>query len=158
MKKFYSLLAVLLVATTAQAQEKSLDRLWNPYITASYSIGNTTSTQYKDNTYFALEGGVTRGNLGLFGAVGRGTTKGAFGADDNIHPYWVEVGTTVSQSVGMVDVYGVIGVGSYIQADKAFIEYGFGMSMPVAPHLTVGGKVTNWDNAWYVSPTITYSF
>lgn len=157
MKKIYSLLAVLAITATAQAQEKSLDRLWNPYITASYSIGNTTSTQFKENTYFALEAGATRGNLGLFGAVGRGSTKGAFCADDTIHPYWVEVGTTVSQSVGMVDVYGVIGVGTYLQSDKAFIEYGAGFMLPINKTVTLGGKITNWDNAWYVSPTLTFN-
>lgn len=149
-------MATLLATTLVSAQEKSLDRLWNPYIGAAYSIGNTTSETYKDNTYFAVEAGITRGNLGLFGSVGRGTTSGAFASNDKLNQYWVEVGATVSQSVGMVDVYGVLGVGTYIQSDAAFIEYGAGFSYPLNGTMSIGGKATNWDGAWYVSPTVSF--
>lgn len=158
MKKFLLLMSAVLFSAMTFAQEaKPTEKTWKPYVTASYSFTNSVDEMVKETSFFAVEYGMTKENLGLFGSVGRGNTLGTFAKDDQLDNYWVELGASYTQKIGVVDVYGMLGVGSYLKSNGIFVEYGMGMSHAVSDKIALGGKVTNWDGTWFVSPTITLS-
>lgn len=168
MKKLFTVLAIFAtLLTTAQCHtdstsgSQSSGLSFAPYVSFGVSMTNTnpsTGTSFRSSNYMSLEGGVCYGNLGLGAVLGRGSLKGSFASDDHIMNYYTEVKSTVTQSIGNVNVTGLFGYGCYFSANQHnFIEYGVGMSYNLNK-FAYGATFSNWDGLNYVTPSVTYNF
>jgi hypothetical protein len=160
MKKLILVLVALVGLTvSAQAQEKSTSKSTH-YLSIGYSIGNHQDGKHFDETsYPSIEYGVTRSDLSLGIAIGRGQTCGLAQAGDKLNDYYYEGRATqafpITKSVsGNV----VFGIGSYFKTDdKVFVEYGFGLTKSYGK-ITYGLSYSNWDSVNYVTPSVSLSF
>ena len=162
-KKMKNLLLILFVAlsVTLFSQEKSCcakkeePSKYSYYMSAGLSMSNTLDNTFSFSSYPSIEVGGMYENISLGLVLGRGNLSGF--KNDIIRNYWYEVKTSVSKQIGVTMVYGVFGVGNYIDTKRVFIEYGAGASY-IAGSFGYFVQATNWDNAWYVTPGITYNF
>lgn len=155
MKKIILLALVMLFTTTIMYAQEAQAPKWEQSLTASFSFENASGSKIGDKSFYSLEYGISKNNLGAFISAGRSVTNGTFSKCDRIGDYWVGIGGTASKSIGNVDVYGILGVGSLLQSKGFFIEYGGGFTTPLYKKVSVGGKLTNWAGTTYVSPTVS---
>ena len=161
MKKIL-LFAVMLVSTLTFAQgtqdgkfiAEDTKTSITPYIATGLSMSN--GNDFKANSYASVEAGIMIDNWSMGGVFGRNNLIS--NAPESIDNYWWEVKTAFSRSLDFVSIYGVIGIGAYIDRDYGmFIEYGGGMSKEFG-NFGVFAQATSWDGIWYVTPGFSYSF
>ena len=119
-----------------------------PYVAAGISIPN--NSDFNAASYASTEVGVMIDNF---------TVAGVFGVS-NLEPnsgYWYEGKVAVSQPLGYVSGYGVLGIGAYADGSSMFIEYGVGISKEFG-NLGTFIQVSSWDGITYVTPGLSYSF
>lgn len=160
MKKLILVLVALVGLTvSAQAQEKSA-KTSTHYLSIGYSIGNHQDGKHFDETsYPSIEYGVTRDNLSLGLAIGRGQTCGLAQAGDKLDQYYFEGRATQSfPFTKCISGNVALGVGSYFATnDAVFVEYGFGLTRTCGS-ITYGLSYSNWDKVDYVTPSVSFSF
>ena len=155
MKKLLFLLcAVLFTATTfAQGGEDSQENtepLYNMYVASGISVTNFSGDEtFNSTSYVSAEIGVMRDNLAVAGVFGISSLHQA-------DSYWYEGKVMFYQPLGAVDGYGVLGVGSYINDNSLFLEYGVGISKEFNGW-GVFAQVSNWDTANYISLGVSVS-
>ncbi len=162
MKKLLAVLAITLVTslTFGQTDSSHIDcpkcpSTFNgtPYIGLGISIPNTTN--FSASSYASIEAGVMFENLTVAGAFGVNNLDSFRGGINN---YWYEGKVAYSFPLGVVDGYGVFGIGSYIGTKgSVFIEYGGGISKTFGDFGVAIG-VSSWDGIIYMSPSVSYSF
>jgi hypothetical protein len=124
-----------------------------PYVATGLSIGNTSD--FKSGSFLSIEGGVMIENASI-GLVFGSNNLNAF---DDIKNYWYEGKVAYSVTVKVIDIYGVIGVGSYTgDTQRVFLEYGGGVSKVFNNGLGVFLQATSWDGLMYVTPGLIYTF
>jgi len=143
MKKFLLILCAALFSVAMQAQDEQ-ESPYSFYAGAGLSMANyDSSTSFESTSYASAEVGVMRENF---------TFAGVFGISslDQTDSYWYEAKVAVSQPLGVVDGYGVLGVGSYVDNTSLFLEYGIGISRSFNGW-GVFTQISNWDRINYVS-------
>jgi len=152
MKKL--LLAIVLLVTTITFAQETEKNNTSFYLATGVSI--TNSNDFSDSSYVSAEIGVMIDNV-TFGAVfGRNNLTEMFGSNESFNNYWYEGKVAVYRSLGVVDGYGLLGIGSYIGNDSIFLEYGLGISREFKD-LGVFIQVSNWDGVTYITPGIYIS-
>lgn len=157
MKKLLFLTIALLTFTLVSAQDTLKPRQSNveltPYVSTGISIPNTTD--FSANSYWSAEVGIMIDNIS-FGAVFGVNNLDSF--NKGIDSYWYEGKVAYSFPLGIVDGYGVLGIGSYIGTKGSiFLEYGGGISKSFGKFGTFI-QVSSWDKIMYITPGISYSF
>ncbi len=125
------------------------------YLSAGLSMSNTYDTTFAFSSYPSIEFGLMKNNWSLGLCGGRGSLSGF--DNDDISNYWWEVKTALSFPIGNFSGYGLLGIGNYMSTSRVFVEYGAGFSYSWNK-FGVFSQVSNWDNTWYVTPGISYSF
>lgn len=147
------LFAIMLVSTLTFAQDETKQSV-TPYIAAGLSM--TNGNDFTANTYVSVEAGVMVSDWSVGGVFGRNNLIS--NTPETIDNYWWEIKTAFSYSLNVVSIYGVIGLGAYIDRDNGmFIEYGGGVSKELG-NFGLFVQATNWDGIWYVTPGLSYSF
>ena len=150
MKNLLLALTLLFTITTFSQEESSKPSY---YLAAGLSM--TNSDDFSDASYFSVEAGVMIDNV-AFGAVfGRNNLTNTFN-NDSFNNYWYEGKIAVYRSLGLVDGYGVLGIGSYIGNGNLFLEYGLGISKEFE-NFGLFIQVSNWDGVNYITPGISVS-
>lgn len=128
------------------------------YIAAGLSLGNSTDLTFGESSYASLEFGLMKGNWALGLVVGRGNND--FRVQDDITNYCWEIKNAVYFPIGDsdMDFYALFGVGNYVATPTIFIEYGGGFSYMPTDHIGLFMQASNWDNGWYVTQGLSYSF
>ena len=140
------------VTAQVTAQVKSKVSI-SPYVATGLSIGGDTT--FMVGSYFSVEAGVMIENL-MIGLVFGVNNLNSFGSIQN---YWYEGKVAYAITVKIIDIYGVVGIGSYTgDTKRVFLEYGGGVSKSFDNGLGVFIQATSWDNAMYVTPGLFYSF
>lgn len=125
----------------------------SPYVATGLSIGS--SSDFVGGSYASVEAGVMIENL-MVGLVFGVNDLNSFGSIQN---YWYEGKVAYAIPVKIIDIYGVVGIGSYTgDTKRVFLEYGGGVSKSFNNGLGVFVQATSWDNAMYVTPGLFYSF
>ena len=166
MRKIISIFALLLTVVTF-AQEAPTVETTSSKVTYYASVGlsvtnlqtkdadgNTVTSDFEDASYPSVEFGVTKGNLSFGAVVGRGNLNFK---NDDVSAYFYELKTSLSQPVGNANIYGLFGLGNYVDQNHIFIEYGAGLSYSPTK-LGYFVQASNWDGVWYVTPGLTYNF
>lgn len=139
MKKIL-VLAILFISLTTFGQKRQVGAVastqtdtttvskpkYVPYVSVGLSISNGNSYETNEGTeapfnetaYPSLEFGVTRDNLSVGLAVGRGTLRGLGASDDNIRNYYGELRVIPSFKLGVVSANLIFGVGTYFDDNK----------------------------------------
>ncbi len=145
---------MLLVTGTlfAQNESKNIDY----YTAIGVSMANTSSSTWSESSFPSVEFGVMKQNLSL-GLVICRSSLANFDNDDASN-YCAEIKTAISFNLGEVDGYAMAGFGNYLSTNQYFIEYGLGASYALKNNLGFFTQVSNWDNTWYLTPGLTYSF
>jgi hypothetical protein len=154
--KVVILLITLLSFTFVNAQDsiKSTKSSveFTPYIATGISIPNTTD--FANNAYWSAEIGVMMNNISVGGIFGVNNLNSF---NKGIDSYWYEGKVAYSFPLGLVDGYGVFGMGSYIGTKGSiFLEYGGGISKTFG-HTGVFIQVSSWDRIMYCSTGVSYS-
>lgn len=157
MKKILLLSIALLSLTFASAQDTLKPRQspveLTPYIATGISIPNTKN--FTANSYWSAEVGMMVDNVSIAGVFGVNNLESFNGGIDS---YWYEGKVAYSFPLGLVDGYGVFGIGSYIGIrGSIFIEYGGGISKSFG-NLGTFVQVSSWDGIVYCTPGVSYSF
>jgi len=126
------------------------------YVSAGVSMSNGAGEKFSYTSYPSVELGIMKNNFSLGLVVGRGNFVRTGGLD-YFSDYWAELKTALYIPVGNFNTYGLIGIGSYFESNKMFIEYGVGFSYSFKK-IGVFSQVSNWDGAWYVTPGVSYTF
>lgn len=166
MKKIIFLLSLMLTSTmfaqeatktetpTSKVSYYASVGLSIPNLQTKDANGDTSTADFVDAAYPSVEFGVTKGSLSLGAIVGRGNLNFK---EDAVRNYYYELKAAVSQPVGNASVYGLLGVGNYVDQNHVFIEYGAGIGYAPSK-LGVFVQASNWDGIWYVTPGLTYNF
>ena len=125
------------------------------YVASGLSISNTETYTFAERSYPSAEIGLSLGDLSLAFVTGRSDND--FKGEESVSDYWWEIKTALMFPVGSFDAYGVLGIGNYLSTDQVFIEYGVGFSK-TWDQFSWFAQVSNWDNLWYITPGIAYSF
>lgn len=75
------------------------------------------------------------------------------GEDNYRNDTWVKTRVTSSIPTKYVEIYGLVGVGSYIKNDNIFIEYGVGILKDIKI-LTLYIEINSHLNNYYLSPGV----
>jgi hypothetical protein len=141
MKKLL-LAAFAMVSMSLYSQEKG-----NFYASTGLSV--TNSNDFKNSSFYSVEGGYTKNNFS-YGVV--------LGTNDlNFDKFWYEGKIAYTLNFNQVDPYVLLGVGSYFDNYNLFLEYGFGVSKsfgPVSPYL----QFSNWNTKNYITAGLTFNF
>jgi len=125
----------------------------SPYVAAGLSI--STGDDFTNGSFASVEAGIMIQNLAIgfmFGA----NNLNAFG---DIKTYNYEFKAAYYVPVKFIDIYGVIGIGSYTgKPTYVFLEYGGGVAKSFNNGLGVFVQATSWDKTVYVTPGLSYSF
>lgn len=143
----------MVMASTMSWGQCTEDSL-NKYV--SWGVSMSNNSDFNSGSYSSLEFGVLYNDVAFGLVLGRGSLNGIFKNDD-IRNYFYEVKVAPSFPIGKVYGNIILGVGSYIDTKRNFIEYGLGVSYT---HKKIGYGVSfsNWDGIDYVTPSITYNF
>ena len=147
-----TLFAFFLINSFAQETEENKAQF---YLATGISVSNTGFNDLASSSFGSIEVGLMKNIFG-FALVGGRSNFSDFDHDD-ISNYWVEAKSSVSFPLGKANGYGLLGFGNYLNTSQFFIEYGVGYSYSW-DHWGVFGQVSNWDNAWYVTPGVSYTF
>jgi hypothetical protein len=151
MKKI--LVMVMMLMTTLTFSQDSTISV-SPYISAGLSMSN--GDDFKTSSYPSVEAGIMVENISIGGVFGRNNLLST--SPETIDNYWWEVKTAVSYPIGLVSIYGLFGVGAYIDREYGmFVEYGLGASKEFN-NLGIFVQASSWDGIWYVTPGLLYSF
>jgi len=126
------------------------------YVSAGLSISNNGDTTFAYTSYPSVELGFMKNNFSLGLVVGRGNFTG-IGKVDYFSNYWTELKAAVYLPIKKFNAYALFGVGSYFEDRGIFIEYGAGFSYSFNK-FGIFTQASNWDNYWYVTPGISYTF
>ena len=118
------------------------------------SMSNASESGFDNSSYPSIEVGIQKENLSLGLAVGRGNIN--FKNKDVIENYWYEIKAAPATNIGTFDLYGVFGVGNYVNTENIFVEYGVGFSGKFTNHLNYYLQTSNWDGVWYVTPGVSF--
>lgn len=151
MKQILLVLAFL-ISTLTFAQETESNTSF--YLATGLSI--TNSENFEDSSYISTEVGVMIDNLAFGAVVGRNNLTNAFGNNESLNNYWYESKIAVYESLGSVDGYALLGIGSYVENGNIFLEYGVGISKEFN-NFGLFVQVSNWDGVTYVTPGISLS-
>ena len=158
MKKVIILALVFLTSLTTFSQTDSTKHTsdYGGYLCAGLSMSN--NKDFYIGSYPSIEGGVTYKKLAFGLQFGRGNLSG-INSTDNINNYYYEVKTTLS-TPSFMGLSGCVffGGGQYLDTPKSFVEYGLGVCISTKTKFSYGLSVSNWDNAYYLTPSITLSF
>ena len=159
-KLFFTLIALIALTVTAQAQETKNEK--TNYVSASLSLANSVEGQsFNETTYASVEYGIVRKGVAYGLAVGRGqlngdVTSNATGQD--FRNYFWEVRVQPTFPLGSVTGSVILGAGSYFAtSDAGFIEYGVGVSKSYGD-LSYGLSYSNWNGVNYVTPSVSLAF
>ena len=126
----------------------------SPYIAVGLSMSN--GEDFKASSYPSLEVGIMIENWSIGGVFGRNNLLST--SPEVINNYWWEAKTAVSYPLNFVSIYGVFGVGAYIDRDFGmFVEYGLGTSKEFG-NFGIFVQATSWDGTWYVTSGLSYLF
>lgn len=145
------LLAIVLLVSTVTFAQETTEQESSYYFATGVSI--TNSNNFAESSYVSAEVGVMRDNVAFGVVVGRNNLAN-IGTNESFNNYWYEGKVAVYQQVGVVDAYGLVGVGSYIENGDIFLEYGIGVSKEFED-LGVFIQVSNWDGTTYITPGIS---
>lgn len=158
MKKIVSLFALMVITLSSFAQSDSSKTKTSFYSSIGVSIGHVDPNDanidnFNKASYPSLEIGMTRKSVSLgavFGCENMFVSKGSRG--------FYELKTSISRPVGECNVYGIFGVGAYMENSfNNFLEYGAGFSyMPGKFGYFV--QYSNWARTNYVSVGATIGF
>ena len=161
MKRVLLVLAVMAFGLSTFAQDSTAVKpkvSVSPYVATGLSIGvsnGVVGNSFASASYASVEAGVMIENL-MVGLVFGVNDLNSFGSIQN---YWYEGKVAYAIPVKIIDIYGVIGVGSYTgNTKRVFLEYGGGVSKSFNNGLGVFVQATSWDGAMYVTPGLFYSF
>jgi hypothetical protein len=128
------------------------------YAAAGLSIGNSGGSDFASTSYPSIEFGMMKGQWAI-GLVG-GRSSNDYSHADVASNYWWSIKNAVYFPVpnSDIDLYALFAVGNYVSTKTVFIEYGGGFSYMPTDHLGVFIQASNWDNYWYITPGISYSF
>lgn len=150
----------LFVATFATAQEsccaKKTESGVDWYVSAGLSMSNNGDTTFSYTSYPSVEFGFMKNNFSLGLVAGRGNFVRTNGVD-YFSNYWSELKGAVYIPIEKINLYGLLGVGSYFERKGMFVEYGAGFSYSFNK-FGVFAQASNWDGYWYVTPGLSYSF
>jgi hypothetical protein len=159
MKKVLFLLFAVLFAATSFAQggdniQEDTESPYSYYVAAGISLTNFNSTANESSTfnstsYASAEIGVMRDNIAVAGVFGISSLH-------NADSYWYEGKVMISQPLGVVDGYGVLGLGSYVDDTSLFLEYGVGVAKEFNGW-GVFAQFSNWDAVNYISTGVSVS-
>ena len=155
MKKLV-LLVALLVSTLTFAQTETKESKLQPYVALNLSIGDTDGGTFGSTSYASAEFGVTHENLSFGAILGRNNLMN-IGDNESFNNYFYQGKVAASTSLGYVDGYALVGLGSYFEAGGIFTEYGVGISKEISDRFGAFIQVSNWDGTTYVTPGISYS-
>lgn len=151
MKNILTIILVILLTNITFSQEATL----TPYIAGGLSM--TNSEDFKKSTYPSIELGFMYDNISFASVFGRNDLVKA--PKFNLDNYWIEAKIGYSLPLGLVDGYGVLGIGTYFGTKGSlFIEYGVGISKSFNDELGGFIQVSNWDGVTYITPGISISF
>jgi hypothetical protein len=161
-KLFFTLIALIALTVTAQAQTDSTKVKTTNYVSASLSLANSVEGKsFNETTYASVEYGIVRNGVAYGLAVGRGqlqSNRVFNGSTTNLQNYFWEVRVQPTFPLGSVTGSVILGAGSYFgSSDAGFIEYGVGVSKSYGD-LSYGLSYSNWDGINYVTPSVSYSF
>ena len=161
MKRILLVLAVMAFGLSTFAQDSTAVKpkvSVSPYVATGLSIGvsnGAVGNSFASASYASVEAGVMIENL-MVGLVFGVNDLNSFGSIQN---YWYEGKVAYAIPVKIIDIYGVIGVGSYTgNTKRVFLEYGGGVSKSFNNGLGVFVQATSWDGAMYITPGLFYSF
>lgn len=154
MKKVLFLLCAVLFTATTFAQSETEESPYSYYIAAGISLTNFNNSSNADadfnsTSYASAEIGVMRDNLAVAGVFGVSSL-------DQTDSFWYEGKVMLYQPLGAVDGYGVLGVGSYVDDQSLFLEYGVGIAREFNGW-GVFAQVSNWDAVNYISTGVSVS-
>ena len=125
------------------------------FISSGISISNTEDLTLGERSYPSMELGFNKDGLSLALVTGRSDNN--YSVEERLSNYWWEVKTAFCVPAGSFDVYGLLGVGNYMSTKRVFIEYGMGFSRTLG-QVSYFAQISNWDNLWYITPGLTYTF
>lgn len=146
-------LSIFTMSTFAQTDSTKKHKQLDCYVSGFYAT--STGNSIGASSYAGVEAGVSFKNLGFGLSSGRGNLAAMPKETSNL--YWYEVKTYGYIPVGSIKFIVVAGWGQYYNSVHSFIEYGTGFVYSIKK-VDLGMTISNWDNAWYVSPGITYNF
>jgi hypothetical protein len=156
MRKVFAVIAsLMLVGASAQTDTLKKKNGLDCYVSGFFAT--STGNNIKQASYAGVEAGVCLKNFMVGLSTGRGNLYKPAGQSDNINNYWYEVKTYGTMPIGVLKGSIIMGWGQFYKTTQYFIEYGVGLSYS-AKAFDFGLCATNWDNAWYVAPEITYNF
>ena len=120
------------------------------YVAAGISLANFDSDEdqsFNSTSYASVELGVMRDNMAVAGVFGISSL-------DQTDSYWYEGKVMFSKPLGVVDGYGILGVGSYVDNTSLFLEYGVGVTREFNGW-GVFAQVSNWDSLNYISTGVS---
>ena len=146
-------------ASNAQSDTASVESSGVDFYAAGcLSIGNSVLSTFASTSYPSLEFGFMKGNWALGLVVGRGSND--FSTQGNASNYWWSIKNAAYFPIGdsEMDAYALFAVGNYMSTKTVFIEYGVGFSYMPTDHLGLFIQASNWDELWYVTPGLSYTF
>ncbi len=150
-----SLLALTLCTSTTFAQSKQPEEEpFTVYASGGISISNGNS--FMDNTFPSLEVGIIQNNTTFGINVGRSNLN--FSGSDYNSNYYIELKNSVSTNIGAFQGYTILGLGTYFNTSRIFIEYRLGLGYPINDRCSFTTGVSNWDGTYSLSPGLTYNF
>ena len=158
MKRFLLLGCLLLTSAGVFAQEKTEElesSTVSIYVATGASLGLNNDFEFKTNAYPSVEVGYNIKNYSLGAVFGRGDFNDY--GKEVIGNYWYEAKASISANVEQFQPYLLFGVGAYFNSNHDFIEYGFGTVYKL-DNINLYIQTSSWDNSWYLSPGISYSF
>ena len=144
---------LLLVSSCSLMAQEEKESTYRAYGSVGVSIANNNDDTFQNNSYPSVEVGLMKENVSFGLVVGRSNLN--FN-QDAISNYWYEAKFMPSASMNSVDIYGILGIGNYINTNRYFIEYGAGFSGKLTNHLNYYVQASNWDGIYYVTPGILF--
>jgi hypothetical protein len=146
-------MSIFTMATFGQTDTTKKHKQLDCYVSGFFAT--STGNKIGDASYAGVEAGIGFKNIGFGLSSGRGSLAAAQKETSNL--YWYEIKTYAYIPVGSIKCFIIAGWGQYYNTTQSFIEYGAGFSYSVKK-FDLGMTISNWNNAWYVSPGVTYNF
>ena len=136
--------------------KESMEPTFKPYVAMGLSIGDDSGSTFENTSYASVEVGVMYENLSFGAILGRNNLAN-IGDNETLNNYFYEGKMAVSTSLGYVDGYALVGLGSYFDNGGIFTEYGVGLSKQLTNKIGAFVQVSNWDGTTYVTPGLSLS-
>lgn len=161
MKKITFIILVLLTKIS-YAQSDSIE-IESPKISKYLIFGVSISNgKFSSSSHPSVEAGIMKKNICLGLVAGRSCFFNESGnshiqVDDNIREYFGELKTTILYPINNINCLVLLGVGGFIKTNKAFIEYGGGISYN-RKILSYRITLNNWNKINYITPSLVINF